>query len=166
MIPTSHPTKPLARPLRGAWPTPTPPYQPQNCPQHPQGAAHLSMWWSWKRAFVCAFVDDRRSQESLPERRKLLALADAALEFAPDGWRSQATPMLTPCGHLPDSDCLPDTPFRSSQSPRPGTRSPRPAGGSRALPAPVKSELPTARTQSRGAGDHLPGARAYLRGWC
>lgn len=115
---------------------------------------------------VCLCVNDRGSQVSLSERRKLLALADAALEFAPEGWRSQATPMLAPCGHLPDSYCLPDTPFRSSQSSRPGTRSPRPAGGSRALPAPVESGLPTARTQSRGAGGHLPGARAYLQGWC
>ena len=159
---SSHKTSPVVR----GQPRPHP-IQPQNCPQHPQGAAHLSMWRSWKRAFVCALVDDRGSQVPLPERRKLLALADASLEFAPEGWRSQATPMLAPCGHLPDFYCLPDAPFRSSQSSRPGTWSPRLAGGSRALPAPVESGLPTARTQSRGAGGHRPPrARAYLRGWC
>lgn len=103
-------------------------------------------------------------EESLPRRRKLLALADAAMEFAPDGWRSQATP----CSLPRDTSGL--TASLIPRSVLPGHRAPE-LGCPVQLAAPRHStpcqvELPTARTQSRGAGGHLPGARAYLRGWC
>lgn len=52
--------------------------------------------------------------------------------------------------------------IRSSQSPRPGARSPRPAGGYRALElCPVRS--PHRPHPERERGD--PRARAYLPGW-